>query len=390
MRTDRPLKVYFVLGEESGDALGADLLPALMNRAQETGRTLEIHGLSGSKLKQLGLNSLFDIEDIAVMGLSAVLARLPKIVRRVYQTVADIVAIKPDVILLIDSPDFTHAVAKRVRRKMPVVPIVNYVCPSVWAWRSGRAKSMKNYVDHVLAILPFEPRVLKELDGPDATYVGHPLAMKVAEFHSRPSTESDDSLETPTLLILPGSRRAEVKKMLALYGETLTVLKEREVAFDAVLPTMDRLRATIDEQIKYWPVRPTLVDSKDNLATFSGARAAIATSGTVALELALHRVPMAMGYKIDPVARLFSKLITTWSSILPNLIADRVLVPEEHNEMVIPGRMARYLERLLLDTPERKLQLDGFDDVIREMQTKRPPSETAANVIFDLLDNKVG
>jgi len=380
--TLKPLNVYFVLGEESGDALGADLLPALETAATENGYSIQLSGLAGNRLKSMGAQSLFDIEDIAVMGLTAVLARLPTIVRRVYQTVADIVEKKPDVIVLIDSPDFTHAVAKRVRKKLPNVPIINYVCPSVWAWRSGRAKSMTAYVDHVLAILPFEPQVLKELHGPDATYIGHPLARKIAA-----SQESEKSAEEgpPILLVLPGSRGAEIKKMLGLYGETLKILRGRGVSFDPVIPTVARHKQTVADKIAAWDVKPRIVDSSDNIQSFAKARAAIATSGTVALELALHRVPMVMGYRIDPLARLFSSLISTWSAILPNLIVDRVLVPEEHNEMVIPERMARYLERLLADTPERQLQLDGFEDVIGRMKTKRPPNETAAAVIFDQL-----
>ena len=137
---------------------------------------MRIIGLAGPRLAKQGVASLFDLDDIAVMGFTAVAARLPTIVRRVRQTVRDIVKTAPDVVVLIDSPDFTHAVARRVRRARPDIPVVNYVCPSVWAWRPGRAKAMRAYVDHVLTLLPFEPQVLRDLDGPPGTYVGHPLA----------------------------------------------------------------------------------------------------------------------------------------------------------------------------------------------------------------------
>jgi lipid-A-disaccharide synthase len=377
---EKMFNVYFVLGEESGDRLASDLVPALRALAQQSDEEVRFSGLAGSRLKEMGFTSLFDIDDIAVMGITAVLARLPLIIRRVRQTVADILSTKPDVVVLIDSPDFCHAVAKRVRKHLPDTPIINYICPSVWAWRSSRAGKMRSYIDHVLAILPFEPETLKELNGPPATYIGHPLAGQIAAL---PVRETVQAPELPVLLVLPGSRRGELKRMLELYGRTLQVLRERGVHFHAVMPAVTHLKKMLEEQTANWPVKPQIVDSRDNLATFAGARAALATSGTVALELALHHVPMVTGYRIDPAWRLLSGLVTTWSAILPNLILDRILVPEEHNEMVIPQRMARYLERLMLDGPERQIQLDGFKELSERMKTTRPPGDLAAEIIFD-------
>ncbi len=377
----KPLKIYLVLGEESGDKLAADLTPALQAQARNAGLEVSFSGLAGHQMTQQGMTSLFDIKDIAVMGFSAVLARLPKIVRRVYQTVSDIVEDQPDVIVLIDSPDFTHAVAKRVRRRLPNVPIINYICPSVWAWRSGRAKKMSAYVDHVLAILPFEPNVLKDLGGPDATYIGHPLARQISGT-KLPASSRRAAKKFDTLLILPGSRQGEIKRMLEIYGKTLTILQERGVQFHPVIPAVPHLKQQLQDQTSAWPVIPELVDSADNMDTFAGARAALATSGTVALELALHKVPMIMAYRLDPVGRMLTRLITTWSAVLPNHILDRVLVPEEHNEMVIPERLARYLERLLADSPERSSQLKGFDELVKAMETKQPPGELAAEIIL--------
>ena len=239
---------------------------------------------------------------------------------------------------------------------------------------------MTAYVDHVLAILPFEPKVLKQLGGPDATYIGHPLAREVAALPTSKDKPQDTSQK---LLVLPGSRRGEIKRMLQLYGETLEVLERRGVSFQPVMPAVPRLKQQLMQETANWPVKPEIVDSADNTETFAEARAAIATSGTVALELALHKVPMVMAYRIDPLARMLSGLITTWSAVLPNLILDRVLVPEEHNEMVIPDRMARYLERLMADSPERTSQLKGFNELTKAMKTKQPPGELAAEVILN-------
>ena len=374
------LKIYFVLGEESGDHLGADLFPALQKVAKTKKKSLQIIGLAGNRLQSLGVQSLFDIEDIAVMGVSAVVGRLPTIIKRINSTVSDIIKQQPDMIVLIDSPDFTHAVAKRVRKKMPNVPIINYVCPSVWAWRSGRAKKMCAFIDHVLAILPFEPEKLLELSGPPTTYIGHPLARKIAALPKRKtSTKNTD----PILLLLPGSRQSELKRMLNLYGEAITLLKKRGAIFHLMIPAVPHLKNSIIVQTQNWPVKPVIVDSEKNDENFAKARVALATSGTVTLQLALHKVPMVTGYRFDALAKPFMRFVSTWSALLPNLIADRPFVPEYVNESVTPGCLARHLEMLLVDGPERKLQLAGFQAVINAMQTKRAPSELAATVIFD-------
>ena len=378
--TDSKCKIYFVLGEESGDALGADLYPALISQGKSVDREVEIIGLAGTRLSKLGVHSLFDIEEIAVMGASAVVARLPKIIRRISETVADIVEKNPDAVLLIDSPGFTHAVAKRVRKKLPNVQIINYVCPSVWAWRSGRAKKMCAYINHVLTILPFEVDVLSELNGPNATYVGHPLARQIA---SLPKRKVKSSKSLPLLLVLPGSRMSELKRMLPKFRETLKIMQERGVEFRAVIPAVPHLKKSISAQVVDWPVNVEVTDSADNDVIFPTARAALATSGTVTLQLALHKVPMVTGYIFDPMAKPFLFLVTIWSALLPNLIADRPFVPEKINQTVVPGNLARTLERLLIDSPERQVQMEGFDDVIKAMKTQRPPRDLAAEVIFE-------
>ncbi|MGH9917198.1 MAG: lipid-A-disaccharide synthase, partial [Pyrinomonadaceae bacterium] len=172
MATSKPLRLAIVTGEESGDLLGADLVQAL--RRQYPGE-VALMGVGGEHLQALGLNSLFDQHEIALVGLTAIVTKLPQLIRRISQVAGAIVAAKPDCLIIIDSPDFTHRVARKVRAADPAIPIINYISPSVWAWRPERAKAMRGYIDHVLAILPFEVQALKDLDGPLATYVGHRL-----------------------------------------------------------------------------------------------------------------------------------------------------------------------------------------------------------------------
>src|SRR5690606_25452220 len=167
-----PLRVFLVAGEQSGDALGARLMGALRARL---GDRVTFSGVGGPLMGKEGLETLFPLADVAVMGPLSILPRLPRIIRRVHRTVDAAIAMRPDVVVIIASPEFTHAIARRIRRRCPSLPIIDYVSPSVWAWRPGRAKRMRRYVDHVLALLPFEPDVHLRLGGPPCTYVGHPL-----------------------------------------------------------------------------------------------------------------------------------------------------------------------------------------------------------------------
>ena len=375
----RALRIAFIVGEPSGDALGADLLEALRRGAGPD--EIEAVGLAGERLRALGVRSLFDISDVAVMGISAVVGRLPKIARRIRQTARAIVALRPDCVVAIDSPDFTHAVAKRVRARLPGVPIVKYVCPSVWAWRPGRAPRMRAHIDHVLAILPFEPAVLQQLGGPECTYVGHPLVGQVETARAQAMKPVGGP---PRLLVLPGSRLGEINRMLAIYGETLNVLRERGHVFEPVVPAVAHLRREIERRVASWPQVPTIVDAAENGTTFRTARAALATSGTVALELALHRVPTAIAYRFDALAKRVAPFVDVWTASLPNLIADELLLPEDLDETVRPARLARRLELLLTDGHERTRQLEGFERVAERMRTDRPPGEVAAGVVLSM------
>ncbi len=310
------------------------------------------------------------------MGFTAVAGRLPTIVRRVRQTVRDILATSPDVVVLIDSPDFTHAVARRVRRVRPDLPVVDYVCPSVWAWRPGRAKAMRAYIDHVLTLLPFEPKVLQDLGGPAGTYVGHPLAQDMP-----PLAEPSD--EVPKLLLLPGSRGGEIKRILPLLEQTVDVLHHRNrVPFEPVLVAVDRHRATLETEIAGWRHRPKLVSGAQNGMTFQNASAALACSGTVTLELAVHGVPTAVVYNTDLITRRLGAFITAWTAVLPNLILDRVVMPEDIDNMARPERLARRVEQLLVPGPARAMQTEAFAELREVMRTEKPAGELAAEIVL--------
>ena len=369
-------RIAFVAGEASGDALGASIAAAI--REREPGA--ELVGVGGPKLVAAGLASWFDPDEIAIVGVTAVLTSLPRLVSLIRSTADRIVASDVDVAVLIDVPDFTHRVAARLRRLNPDLPIVKVVAPTVWAWRPGRAAALAPIVDEVLAIFPHEPEWMARLGGPPTTFIGHPLMDEPALTSNGASPPEPDR---PTLLVLPGSRRSEIERLGPIFGETLGVLRGRGIAFDAVVPTLERRADMVSALVANWAVEARIVVGDEaRHAAFRMGRAALAASGTVTLELALAGVPTVAAYRLDALERQVARRITTWAMAMPNILADRVVVDEVVNETVRPERMARLIERLLGDTPERAAQLEGFALVRERLTTGRPAAELAAERIL--------
>ncbi len=383
MAAEKPLKIAIVAGEESGDVLGADIIQALKRM---TGREVQLVGIGGRHLQALGLVPLFEGSEIALMGLSAILSDLPRLMRRINQTASAVAGEKPDCLITIDSPDFSLRVARKVRAANPSIPIIHYVCPSVWAWRPGRAVAMKPYVDHILCILPFEVKELSRLNGPPGTYVGHRLAhdpdvLGAAKRQSLPRDLSGDRVKT--LLVLPGSRRGEVSRLIGPFGETVSVLRARGHRLRLLLPTVPHVADLVRTSVARWDEKPEIIlDPERKWQAFGKADAALIASGTVSLELALSGVPMISCYRLDPVMRVVQGLVTIWSAALPNLIADQAIVPEHYNQYVRPRYLARQLESLFSDTAYRAWQKDGFAEVARRMAADKPSGEIAAGVVL--------
>jgi lipid-A-disaccharide synthase len=372
-----------VAGEESGDLLGADLVGALK---AASGRDVALSGVGGGHLQALGLTSLFDPGEIALMGATAILKDLPRLISRIGETARTLVEDRPDCLVTIDSPDFSLRVAKKVRTADPSIPIIHYVCPSVWAWRPQRAPRMRAYVDHILCILPFEPAELQRLGGPPGTFVGHRLTHDAGIARAAEAQAARGKGQEKTLVILPGSRRSEVRGLIAPFGETVSLLRRRGNALRLVLPTVPQVAQIVAESTAQWEQKPTIItDPADKWRAFGQADAALAASGTVSLELALSRVPFVACYKADLLMRLAMGMITVWSGSLPNLIADRPVVPEFYDRFIRPAYLARLLETLMADTPARSAQLEGFSFVAMKMKTARPAGELAAEVVLNAM-----
>ncbi|XHB99168.1 lipid-A-disaccharide synthase [Nitratireductor sp. ac15] len=379
----RPLRIAIIAGEESGDLLGADLVEAL---SRMSGANVELMGVGGRGLIAHGLDSFFDAQEIALMGISAIVRDLPRLIRRIGQTAKAIADAEPDCLITIDSPEFSLRVAKKVRALAPSIPIIHYVCPSVWAWRPGRAPAMRPHVDEVLCLLPFEPAELERLGGPTGTFVGHRLASEpniLAAAQAHLSGEAKASDGQRSLLLLPGSRRGEVSRLLQPFGETVRHLHDAGHDFRVVMPTVPHVSFMIEAAVKDWPQKPEIIlDHERKWQAFAEADAALACSGTVSLELALARVPTILCYKTDFAARALIPLITVWSAALPNLIAGWPVVPEHFNQYIRPSYLARQVTTLWDEKPARAAQMSGFQEIADALATERPSGEIAAQVVL--------
>lgn len=375
--------IWLVAGEDSGDQLGAKLMRGLCELSD---RPIRFGGVGGEAMAAEGFASLFPIDDVAVMGYLPVAARLRTLLRRIRQTVRDVVEARPDVLVIIDSPGFTHAVAARVRKRMPDLPIVDYVSPSVWAWRPWRAAKMRPFIDHVLALLPFEPEAHRRLNGPACTYVGHPLIERLGEL--RPGAAEAEARMTgrPVLAILPGSRRSEIERLMPVFGATLARLTARFGPIEAVLPAVTRHRALIERLALAWDSPVTLVHGEAaKHATFRRARAALAASGTVTLELALAGVPMVVAYKVSRIEEAVARrLIQVPTIVLPNLILGQNAMPEFIQAECTAPRLADAVAPLLAGEPAREAQVAALAriDSLMRLPDDDPPSRSAARIVL--------
>lgn len=378
--------VMLVAGETSGDVLGAELMVALRELSEVP---LRFSGVGGPAMERQGFTSIFPMTDIAVMGPREIIPRLPLIFRRIWQTVRHAVDQKPDLAVVIDSPEFTHMVAKRMARRAPGIPVVNYVLPSVWAWRQGRARAMRNYIRRVLALLPFEPRFLEKV-GVDCVYVGHPAIERLPEERSGVRFRAARGIapETPLLLVLPGSRLNEVKHLVEIFGETVQKLASETPELRIVVPTVPHVRELVENAVKEWGVPVDLVEGEDDKrAAFDASTAALAASGTVTLELALARVPMVVAYRAEAAVGWFAlSILKIPSVVLVNLILDRPSVKEYLQGRCTADNLFEGLRPLLRDTPERLRALADLDEVRARMGVGgESPSRRAARAVLELL-----
>jgi lipid-A-disaccharide synthase len=388
----KPLKVFLIAGEASADVLGAAVMRALKGLRQGGA---SFSGLGGPAMAAEGLVLTGRLDDLTTIGLGAILTKLYAIWQRLRDTVDAVVAAKPDVLVLIDAPEFTLRVAARVRRRLPDLPIVKYVSPTVWIWRPGRARAMRPCVDLILGVLPFEPEVHRQLGGPPCTYVGHPLLERLAEM--RPGTGEGAATGAPLVLALPGSRGQELRRLMPAFGEALGLLAARSGPIEVVLPTLPDREAQVRELAASWPLAPRIVTREaEKHAAFRSARAALAASGTVTLELALAGVPTVAAYRLPLLEYWLIRslvrvhpVVGTRSAILPNLVLGEHAIPELLQYECTPANLAAALGDLIADTPQRRKQVDALKRLDGILGAGgEAPSTRAARAVLDLVEQK--
>ena len=369
--------IYMIAGEPSGDQLGATLMDAIRRETS----AVSISGIGGEKMAKAGLSSLFDMADIAVMGLAEVIPHIFKITQRINQTVADILDKQPDVLVTIDAPGFCHRVIKKLRARGFASPVVHYVAPTVWAWKPGRAKKLAGLVDHLMVLLPFEPPYF-ETHGLPTTFVGHPAAVQ----KQKPAKIRD------VICLLPGSRRGEVSRHLDLFGEAARDIHRDQPDYTFVIPTLAYLKETVEAAVQDWDIPVKVVTGEKNkVETFAKADLAIATSGTVSVELAAAQVPQIIAYRMSgwsyPIVRAMVKQ-STYASLI-NILEDKPVVPEYIQNDCQHDRIAAEAGRLLTNEGMRSVQLKECGKALAKLRVNEDfPSQKAASVVLSLLEQR--
>jgi len=382
----KPLTLMLMCGEPSGDQLGAQLMAALRTLA---GVSVKFVGVGGDAMAAQGLQSLYPLDATAVMGLQEVVPKIPQILTRIREAVDFAVKTQPDAVVLIDSPDFTHRIARRLKKIAPRIVTINYVAPQVWASRSWRARSMARYFDLVLALLPFEAPFFEGYGLP-AVFVGHPAVERAAwmtggrEFRARHGIAPD----APLLAVLPGSRTGEIRHVFPQLRKAVKLIAKRVPGLVTVLPTVPHVAARVRAGSADWPVPLHIVEGEaEKFAAFDAADVALAASGTVTTELALSRTPMVVGYKVGWItAALMEPLVHFKYATIVNLLLDREAVPEFLQANCLPIGMADATVALLTDKDAAAQQTADLEEAMRLLgQGGEQPSLRAARAILDFI-----
>lgn len=380
--------VYLIAGEASGDLLGARLMQQLRRQKPD----IRFAGIGGPLMIDEGLKSLFAMSELSLMGFVEIIPHIPRLKRRIAETVTDILSKKPDVLVTIDSPGFNFRVAGKLRGVMPkngmtaAPPFIHYVAPSVWAYKPGRARKLSKIYDDVLTLLPFEPPYF-EKEGMEAHFVGHPLVETPSHGDAAAFRARHDISPTAKLLtVLPGSRMGELTRHLPVLKDTVAAVSKTQQELVTLMPAVPHLKDAMESMTKHWPTRLILIDQgAEKWDAFAASDAAIAKSGTVTLELALTHTPMVVMYKVHPwSAWLMRKMKITRYVTLVNILLNREVVPELLQEDATVEKISADVQVLLQNQDARHSQISAFDAALKQLGlgAARTPSEKAAEVIL--------
>lgn len=390
MTPDKELFVYLIAGEPSGDLLASRLMRALR---EKTNGKVRFAGVGGETMIENGFESLFDSSELAVMGLAEVIPSIPRILGRIRQTANDIAAKKPDVVITVDSWSFSARVNKALKAMKTGIPQIHYVAPQVWAWKKGRAKTCGRYIDRLMALLPHEAKYFTPY-GLQVDFVGHPVVEGgAAKGDAASFRKKTDIPETAGLLcVLPGSRRSETKYLLPIFKDTVAALAKKYPNMHIVVPTVVTVEKTIRSAVSDWALPVHVVTGEANrYDAFAACDAALAASGTVALELAMAKVPYTIAYKMNPISSFLArKLVSGRFANLVNILPDKEIVKEYLLEDCTVENLTAEVQKLLDDPTYRQNEVNEAFGVLKTLGADEAvtPSQKAADVVLEMTKRK--
>lgn len=382
--TQMPKRIYLIAGEASGDKLGASLMQNLINLY---GNKYEFIGIGGPLMEERGLRSLFPMEELSLMGLTAIIPKIPNLLKRINQTVNHITQIEPDIVITIDSPGFNKRVAKKIRQKILNIPLTHWVAPSVWAWKPKRAKKMATLFDNLLCLLPFEPPFF-EKEGLKSYITGHPITSLGADKGNGVQFRQKYNIAPNSILVtlLPGSRLSEVKRLLPIYKDAISMLKNQYEDLQITVPLASVVADIVKKDIQTWDINTVFIaDENEKYDAFAASNAALAASGTVSLELAMAKVPMVIGYTMGKLTdNIAKKLVKVKYASLINILEDKPLIPEFIAEDCTAENLYNQLNKFLSgqETPD----FAAWNNALVQLGLGKNPGETAAEIVNQIMD----
>lgn len=383
------MKYYLIAGEPSGDSLGARLMEAIKRQDKDA----FFMGIGGDGMQEHGLTSLFDISELAVMGIAEVIPSIPRILRRIKETVAEIERLKPDVVITIDSWSFCARIHKKLRKLNLNIPQVHYVAPQVWAWKKKRARTMYKYIDLLLTLFPYEPKYFLPYHL-ETVFVGHPVIENAGmrkisgeDFKKKYEIPADNKI----MLVLPGSRHNEVERLLPDFLEVVKKMRQKHFNFSYILPTVSTVAARVRKAVAESELPIIVVEGEDaRRAAFQNADVAIAASGTVALELAILDVPHIVAYKVPkPTEWVARRCLHIQFVNLTNILLGYEVVPELLQQDCNPDNIMQYVEQFLSRNSLYKRQIENFGKLRNLLGlNEQTPSDNAAAAILELINRR--
>lgn len=382
---EKQVKIYFIAGEPSGDLLASRLMRALR---EKLGTRVRFYGVGGETMAEEGLTSLFDISDLSIMGFFEVFKSLPIVLKRMHQIWDDIAKVQPDMVITVDSWSFSQRIHAGMKKRHLMMPHIHYVAPQVWAWKAKRAKTIKNWIDHLLVLLPFEKPLFTK-HGMPCTYVGHSViesgadkGQKTRFFKAHPNINPKSFVVT----VLPGSRKTELKYLLPVFEQVVLRLHKKYPSLVVVMPTVQTVADRLKQAVKLWKVPVVIIQGRQaRYDAFAASRLAVAASGTVSLELAMARVPHLIAYKVNKLTGCLARHILKIKYVnLINILADKPVIPECLQENCTPDYILAQVEKLL--GPAGKKQEQHVQKELKKLGMSTHPSQKAAQKVLEILD----